>query len=242
MNTFECALCGVKQPLPESAEAFAEAKRLFNTIIEQQTIAIFGQGRQSMSLEALSKPGKGKMVGVLHYRNKEREGFLYGFSGQFDDDFKLFGFVPALIDYEVMGAHKRATERMLDQLGEAIEATKSADTRKDLKHKRKRLSQALMQDIFVLYRPMTGLGFKLRIEKAWGAKSGIPAATGDCCAPKLLQEANRLGYQVLGVAEIFVGSARQQSDQVHGHFATPCAAKCQPLLGAMLCNDPTCSQ
>ena len=54
-----------------------------------------------------------------------------------------------------------------------------------------------MQDIFALYRPMTGLGFKLRIEKAWGAKSGIPAATGDCCAPKLLQEANRLGYQVL---------------------------------------------
>ena len=44
MNTFECALCGVKQILPESAEAFAEAKRLFNTIIEQQTIAIFGQG------------------------------------------------------------------------------------------------------------------------------------------------------------------------------------------------------
>ena len=47
-----------------------------------------------MSLEALSKPGKGKMVGVLHYRNQEREGFLYGFSGQFDDDFKLFGLSP----------------------------------------------------------------------------------------------------------------------------------------------------
>ena len=132
MNTFECALCGVKQTLPESTEAFAEAKRLFNTIIEHRTIAIFGQGRQSMSLEALSKPGKGKMVGVLHYRNKEREGFLYGFSGQFDDDFKLFGFVPALIDYEVMGAHKRATERMLDQLGETIEATKSTERRKTL--------------------------------------------------------------------------------------------------------------
>ena len=167
-------------------------------------------------------------MGVLHYRNQEREGFLYGFSGQFDDDFKLFGFVPALIDYEVMGAHKRATERMLDRLGETIEATKTTERRRELKHQRKRLSQALMQDIFALYRPMTGMGFKLRIEKAWGAKSGIPAATGDCCAPKLLQEANRLGYKVLGVAEIFVGSARQQSDQVHGQFATPCAAKCQP--------------
>ena len=125
MTSFYCPICGQRHALPQSDEAFREAQRLFDKVIEHRTIAIFGEGRSSMSLSALSQPGKGKMVGTLHFRNPatKREGFLYGFSGQFDDAFHLHGYVPAIIDYELMGAHKRATEAMLDALGLEIEQT-----------------------------------------------------------------------------------------------------------------------
>lgn len=239
MTVFDCAHCGGQHTMPQSEEAFAEARRLFQAVLRNQTIAIFGHGRKSMSLATLSLPGKGKMLGVLHYNNPKtaKEGFLYSFSGQFDDEFELFGYVPALINYEVMGAHKRATERILDKLGEQIDTLEDASQKRSLKQKRKGLSQALMQDIFALYRPRTRNGKILKLRDAWVASTGIPAATGDCCAPKLLQEANKCGYEVLGIAEIFVGSARSQSDQVHGEFSTPCAPKCRPLLGAMLCSQ-----
>ena len=236
--SFPCAHCGKEHSLPQSEKAFLEARRLFERVVREGTIAIFGQGRASMSLAALSKPGKGKMLGVLHYRNPKtlKEQYLYGFSGQFDDEFELFGYVPALINYNVMGAHKRATERMLDRLGEQIETSDESPEKVILKQERKRISQALMQDIFSLYRPKTPAGLTLKLSDAWAAETGIPAATGDCSAPKLLQQANLHRYEVLGVAEIFVGSARKQSDQLHGEFSVPCAAKCRPLLGAMLCN------
>ena len=244
MNLFECAHCGGKHALPTSQQAFDEAKRLFKKVVAEKTIAIFGHGRHSMSLETLFRPGKGKMLGVLHYKDRQtsREGYLYAFSGQFDDEFELIGYVPALINYEVMGAHKRATEKILDTMGEVIANRANASQKLVLRQRRKKISQALMQDIFSLYRPMTQSGTLLKLRDAWAAKTGIPAATGDCCAPKLLQEANKNNYQVLGVAEIFVGSARSQSDQVHGQFSEPCAQKCEPLLGAMLCEEKRSSQ
>jgi len=244
MNLFECAHCGGRHALPTSQQAFEEAERLFAKVVSEKTIAIFGHGRHSMSLETLCRPGKGKMLGVLHYRDRQtsREGYLYSFSGQFDDEFELIGYVPALINYEVMGAHKRATEKILDTLGEEIANQADSEEKFTLKQRRKKISQALMQDIFSLYRPMTPSGKALRLEEAWVATTGIPAATGDCSAPKLLQEANKNQYEVLGVAEIFVGSARSQSDQVHGAFSEPCAQKCKPLLGAMLCNKTVQSQ
>ena len=244
MKLFECAHCGGKHALPTSQQAFDEAQQLFEKVVSEKTIAIFGHGRHSMSLETLCRPGKGKMLGVLHYRVPEtlKEGYLYGFSGQFDDEFELMGYVPALINYGVMGAHKRATEKILDALGETIATLRDPKDKLALKQRRKMISQALMQDIFSLYRPVTKSGEVLQLRDAWAATTGIPAATGDCCAPKLLQEANKSRYEVLGVAEIFVGSARSQSDQVHGQFSEPCTQKCEPLLGAMLCEEKRSSQ
>ena len=238
MKPFLCAHCGEEHGLPQSPKAFNEAKRLFHRVLQEKTIAIFGHGRHSMSLAALSQPGKGKMLGVLHFqdRNTLKEGYLYAFSGQFDDEFQLPGYVPALINYEVMGAHKRATERLLDSLGETLESLPQSEEKRLLKQRRKRISQGLMQDIFSLYRPKTRVGKTLKLSDAWAATTGIPAATGDCCAPKLLQAANHYNYAVIGVAEIFVGSARSQSEQAHGEFSEPCIQKCRPLLGAMLCE------
>ena len=238
MTSFYCPICGQRHALPQSDEAFREAQRLFDKVIEHRTVAIFGEGRASMSLSALSQPGKGKMVGTLHFRNlaTKREGFLYGFSGQFDDAFHLHGYVPAIIDYELMGAHKRATEAMLDALGLEIKQTTDSETKRALKERRKKISQALMQDIFSLYRPVNRKRRSMKLKEAWSASSGIPAATGDCCAPKLIQHANLLNLEILGIAEIFVGSPRRNSEQRHGAFSEPCIPKCAPLLGAMLCD------
>ena len=129
------------------------------------------------------------MVGVLHYRNQEREGFLYGFSGQFDDDFKLFGFVPALIDYEVMGAHKRATERMLDRLGETIEATKSTERRRELKHQR-RLSASPDARYLRALSTNDRNGVQIKNREAWGQRAEFQpqretAALPNCCKKQI---------------------------------------------------------
>lgn len=61
-----------------------------------------------------------------------------------------------------------------------------------------------------------------------------PSGTGDCCAPKLLQYAFKMGMRPLCMAEFWMGESPKEEIRVEGNFYPACSAKCKPLLQHML--------
>lgn len=66
--------------------------------------------------------------------------------------------------------------------------------------------------------------------------AGIPSGTGECCAPKLLQEAARRSVRPTGMAEFWWGPPAADAIKRGGNFYGPCATRCEPLLGHLLCG------
>ena len=64
----------------------------------------------------------------------------------------------------------------------------------------------------------------------------ITGGMGECCAPKLLNHAARNGLKPLSIAEFFWGEGPMLRRRVSGKFYPSCEARCQPLLGFMLCG------
>jgi len=90
-------------------------------------------------------------------------------------------------------------------------------------------------------------------------RPAVPVGTGDCCAPKLLAHAIRLGLVPVGIAEFYFGtSARQENSRTEKpkassaskkdartikltadspiEFHNACEPRCQQILGFMLCG------
>ena len=59
---------------------------------------------------------------------------------------------------------------------------------------------------------------------------------GECCAPKLLNHAALNGLKPLSMAEFYWGSGPQVGSRISGEFYESCEARCQPILGYMLCG------
>ena len=64
--------------------------------------------------------------------------------------------------------------------------------------------------------------------------SFIPSGAGECCAPKLLQAAYRLGLQPLAMAEFWWGPSSPSHYREPGAFFPACHNKCRPILAHML--------
>ena len=64
--------------------------------------------------------------------------------------------------------------------------------------------------------------------------SSIPSGAGECCAPKLLQTAYRLGLEPVSMAEFWWGPAQPGHYREPGAFFPACHSKCRPILGHML--------
>ena len=62
----------------------------------------------------------------------------------------------------------------------------------------------------------------------------IPSGAGECCAPKLLQTAYRLGLDPVAMAEFWWGASQPGHYREPGAFFPACHSKCRPILGHML--------
>ncbi|GAB5356956.1 hypothetical protein AAMO2058_000332600 [Amorphochlora amoebiformis] len=65
---------------------------------------------------------------------------------------------------------------------------------------------------------------------------GMPSGFGECCAPKLLNQAARLGLKPLALAEMWWGKAPPGLGRESGVFYSACQDKCEKLLGFCLCG------
>lgn len=98
------------------------------------------------------------------------------------------------------------------------------------KRLRRELSAGLQREMH------QGLSESLSAGQAWSLASlfpaGPPTGTGECCAPKLLVQAARLGLTPTGLAEFWWGPTLGNRRQ--GEFYTACKERCQPLIGPLL--------
>lgn len=105
-----------------------------------------------------------------------------------------------------------------------------------LRNKRKKLSRELMVKLHSLYRVTNFRAQTVSLSDAFRYDKGIPTGTGDCCAPKLLNQAAVLGLKPVGLAEFFWGKENRSGTRQHGQFYPCCIEKCRPILGFMLCG------
>jgi tRNA pseudouridine32 synthase / 23S rRNA pseudouridine746 synthase len=98
-----------------------------------------------------------------------------------------------------------------------------------LKQQRKALSRQFQADLQAHYKLCNFAGEHRSIAELLPRS---PTGTGDCCAPKLLIEAARLGVRPLAMAEFWWGP--NQGDKQAGQFYGACTDRCQPIMGFLL--------
>ena len=93
-----------------------------------------------------------------------------------------------------------------------------------------------MKELHGLYHLHNFKGEEANLEEAFSLAKGIPTGSGDCCAPKLLNEAAIRGLNPTGLAEFFWGKETTSGTRFHRNFYPSCEDKCQPILGFLLCG------
>lgn len=150
---------------------------------------------------------EGKMLGVLLTREGE---VIYGFSGLAGGHSTLPHFAPPILD---------TTE--VSELWQSPSASKSKD----------------LQDwLFSNYIVHNARGEQASIKEIFAAQGLVPpGGTGECAAPKMLEEAYRRGLTPLKMGEFWYGeSPRSGEVRQHGRFYPSCTGKCGPLLSWMM--------
>ena len=187
--------------------------------------------------EPLFSPSRGQMFGVLVCAPKTPGGeniILKAFSGQYNGVWNAENWVPPILDSAVFAEAVAAADPLIKKLGAEIESCGSSSEKEGLIKARKKLSHRHMNEIHEMYTIRNFAGGTIDLFTLFADKPGIPAGTGDCCAPKLLNHAALMGYSPLSLAEFFWGRENRSGTKQHACFYPPCREKCEPLLGYML--------
>lgn len=195
------------------------------------------------------------MFGVLI----TEQGFLAAYSGELAGDNKWPWFVPPVYDLLHPESYFQEEERNISRINATIreqqDSAQGADTAEvnALKAERKARSQALQQWLFEQYRFLNAEGQEANLMEIFGdyyathapvnpsaRRSNAatpkfpPSGSGECCAPKLLQAAYRLGCKPIAMAEFWVGRPPKDELRIDGHYYPACSGKCRPILTHML--------
>lgn len=206
---------------------------------------------------------EGKMLGLLRYATAGNassdggpsdEGWLLAYSGKRNpsaEGVKVHGtvmpFVPPVYDItdgyfrqkegEISDINRQIAEALEGKASEALEGQTDdlADWIEQLKLRRAMESVKLQRWTFGQYRLLNARGEEKSVLDIYADKNLIPpAATGDCAAPKLLQEAYRRGFMPLEIGEFWYGISPEGPVRGQGRFYPACSWKCGPILNFML--------
>lgn len=205
---------------------------------EYQQAVARGQSRwRGVDIEALQRPGGGKMFGVMRARDpgSGEQSLHYAFSGQLEGDWSREGWVGPIFDEARWRALEAEQDPQIKAFNAQIEAAAPGSSqRAELKAQRKAKSLALLDAYLDLYEIRALSGARCNVRELFGGKRP-PTGTGDCCAPKLLALAVDSGLEVQALSEIFLGSPGPSKTRVDGEVYPPCAPKCGPILDFVLC-------
>ena len=152
--------------------------------------------------------------------------YLAAFSGTLGGKTCQPGFVPPVFDIqEGEGLFFLKEEAEISAINHYLDSGKaSAREVCDLRHERKERSRALQRWLFARYSVLNVRGESANLLDIF-APAVPPGGAGDCCAPKLLQEAFRRGIRPLAIAEW---------NSADNCFYPPCTHRCRPILAHML--------
>lgn len=105
-----------------------------------------------------------------------------------------------------------------------------------LKEERKEKSAALQAHLFEQYQFLNSKKEvkNLSLLFAETAEQSIPAGSGECAAPKLLQYAFLHDLKPIAMAEFWWGQSPSKEIRKHQQFYPACQGKCKPILKHML--------
>ena len=231
-----CRDCGREHVLPAAA-AVPHALALMEELQKWRNVGLGLVDDPRLDLAHLDGPGRGQMFGVLAGVDSDgRECVLKAFSGQFNGVWEVPGWVPPILDPGAFALVTAEDEARIKTLTRRLAETHQGDPgRPRLLEERRDLSRDLMRRIFALYRLRNFRGCSRAMSEVF-LGSGMPTGTGECCAPKLLHHAAGTGVTPLGLAEFYMGRENRSGTRLHGRFYEPCAEKCRPILGFLLCG------
>jgi hypothetical protein len=181
---------------------------------------------------------RGKMFGVLTCRDPHgRPKVLRAFSGQYNGLWQVEGWVRPLFAVTAFNALIRAPEQEIKRLGREMASwSPGSEHRRRLLLQRRTLSQKLMREIHDLYQLINFRGEIVPLDAAFIGNGAPPSGTADCCGPKLLHHAAAHGLVPESMAEFYWGRSNASGTKQQGQFYPACAARCQTILGFMLCG------
>ena len=105
-----------------------------------------------------------------------------------------------------------------------------------LRHERKTRSDSLQRWLFDQFEMMNARGERRTLTAIFSdtPQHIAPSGAGECCGPKLLQEAYRQGLKPLEMAEFWVGASPKAEVRHNGCYYGACRGKCRPILNFML--------
>lgn len=235
-----CRRCGQMHCLP-SAQARQDCHELMGQLSRHRRIDFpvpAAMADPRCATGELFGAARGKMFGVLTCRDSQGcPVVLRAFSGQYNGLWQVAGWVGPLFAIAAFEELIRAPEQAIKRLGREMgNWPQGSEQRRRLISQRRKLSQNLMHEIHALYQLHNFRGEMVSLAAASIGNGAPPAGTADCCGPKLLQHAARHGLMPESMAEFYWGRSNASDTRQHGHFYPACVAKCQTILGFMLCG------
>ncbi len=134
---------------------------------------------------------------------------------------------------ELRRRRKRAEEALKPSLLRLREAEQHLEA---MKARRRSNSEALQKWLFDSFTLLNARGESKSLSEIFADTplKAPPSGAGECCAPKLLQEAYRRRLRPVSMAEYWYGRPKDGEVRIHGHHYPACRGKCLPVLRWML--------
>jgi hypothetical protein len=236
----DCEDCGCRHQLPlgrarDLATAvireFEEIRRLDYRVAQENA-------DPRLALANVIRPGHGNMFGVMECEDETGASVvLRAFSSLREGIRDIDGWVLPLLSFDVYDGTILPAQQEIKRLTDEMNAMPEGSAPKaNLREDRKNISQLLWEEMCAAYRFRNFRGEERTLDRAALSGTAITGGMGECCAPKLLNHAAQHGLKPLSIAEFYWGEGNQRGRLVSKAFYPSCEARCQPLLGFMLCG------
>ena len=224
-------------------DAAAQKGKMFGVLVVEGAGASGLCGEPS---ESLRPTPKAQGLDVFDASDAPELYFLAAFSGELAGSNKWSWFVSPIYDLLAPDSYFQEEQERINYLTVAINDAERnaapAERISALKAERKQRSQTLQQWLFRQYRVLDAQGTEAdfidifrHYHTTFHRGSPVPpSGSGECCAPKLLQAAYRLGVKPVAMAEFWIGRSPHDELRTDGHFYPACSGRCKPILTHML--------